>query len=126
MKQNQRFKKIFKYSTNRQNAQNQLDKELRLLQNYFSSITQKTARDKFARLSQMSSLLYLEKEQEVLDFWGQNAGVVTWRLTPTGWITAIFFFSSWLKSFLQKIFLFFFVFFKMLRGAKSFESAGGL
>jgi len=60
----------------------QLDKELRVLQNYFASITQKTVRDKFARVTQMAALLYLEKVAEVLDFWGQNSGHMTWRLTP--------------------------------------------
>jgi len=38
----------------------QLDKEIRVLQNYFASISQKTVRDKFARLTQMAALLYLE------------------------------------------------------------------
>lgn len=72
----------------------QFDKERRILQNYFSSITKKTVRDKFARLSQIANLLYLEKVipccpdskhfqvKEVLDFWGQNSGHMTWRLTP--------------------------------------------
>lgn len=58
----------------------QLDKELRILQNYFSSITQKSARDKLARLMQMATLLCLQKVNEVLDYWGQ--GHMTWRLTP--------------------------------------------
>lgn len=58
----------------------QLDKELRTLQNYFSSITQKSARDKLARLTQMTTLLCLQRVNEVMDYWGQ--GNVTWRLTP--------------------------------------------
>eukprot|EP01117_Protostelium_nocturnum_P008586 TRINITY_DN3084_c0_g1_i1.p1 TRINITY_DN3084_c0_g1~~TRINITY_DN3084_c0_g1_i1.p1 ORF type:complete len:732 (-),score=257.77 TRINITY_DN3084_c0_g1_i1:1304-3499(-) len=61
----------------------QFEKELRALQGYFQGITQKTVRDKFARLTQMASLLFLEKEHEVLDFWGQNSSNVTWRLTPS-------------------------------------------
>lgn len=60
----------------------QLDKELRTMQNYFNTITQKTARDKFARLSQMATLLYLEKVSELSEYWGQNSGHMTWRLTP--------------------------------------------
>jgi hypothetical protein len=60
----------------------QLDKELRVLQNYFSTLTQKTVRDKFARLTQMAALLYLEKVKEAEEYWGQNATYMTWRLTP--------------------------------------------
>lgn len=60
----------------------QLDKELRVLQNHFSTISQKTVRDKFARLTQMAALLYLEKVREAEEFWGQNSTYMTWRLTP--------------------------------------------
>jgi len=60
----------------------QFDKELRSLQNYFAGLTQKTVRDKFARITQMAALLYLEKVNEVLDYWGQNSAHMTWRLTP--------------------------------------------
>ena len=30
----------------------------------------------------MASLLNLEKVSEVLDYWGDNSGHMTWRLTP--------------------------------------------
>ncbi|KAL6057907.1 Golgi transport complex subunit 4 [Balamuthia mandrillaris] len=63
----------------------QFDKDLRLLVNYFSNITQSqvlSVRGEFARLNQMASLLNLETVNEVLDYWGENAGQVTWRLTP--------------------------------------------
>eukprot|EP01116_Phalansterium_solitarium_P001645 TRINITY_DN1145_c1_g1_i1.p1 TRINITY_DN1145_c1_g1~~TRINITY_DN1145_c1_g1_i1.p1 ORF type:complete len:733 (-),score=336.79 TRINITY_DN1145_c1_g1_i1:79-2277(-) len=60
----------------------QFDKELRRLQHYLSSVTQKTVRDKFSRLSQMATLLCFEQVGEVLDHWGQNSGSMTWRLTP--------------------------------------------
>lgn len=60
----------------------QLDKEIRILQNYFSTLTQKTVRDKFARLTQMAALLYLEKVKEAEEYLGQNTTYMTWRLTP--------------------------------------------
>lgn len=47
-----------------------------------SEMTSKTVRDKFARLSQMAIILSLENVEEMLDYWGDNAGSVTWRLTP--------------------------------------------
>jgi len=31
----------------------------------------------------MSALLNLEKVSEVMDYWGENAGQMTWRLTPS-------------------------------------------
>ncbi|KAK9130037.1 hypothetical protein Sjap_010524 [Stephania japonica] len=60
----------------------QLDRDIRTLVSHFSSITQRTVRDKFARLTQMATILNLEKVSEILDFWGENAGPMTWRLTP--------------------------------------------
>ena len=39
-------------------------------------------RDKFARLSQIASCVGLEAPEEVLDYLGDNAGALTWRLTP--------------------------------------------
>lgn len=47
-----------------------------------SELTSKTVRDKFARLSQMAIILSLESVDELLDYWGDNAGSITWRLTP--------------------------------------------
>ncbi|XP_076924269.1 conserved oligomeric Golgi complex subunit 4-like [Bidens hawaiensis] len=60
----------------------QLDRDVRALVSHFSSMTQRTVRDKFARLTQMATILNLEKVSEILDFWGENAGPMTWRLTP--------------------------------------------
>ncbi|KAK6785318.1 hypothetical protein RDI58_018773 [Solanum bulbocastanum] len=60
----------------------QLDRDIRALVSYFSNMTQRTVRDKFARLTQMATILNLEKVSEILDFWGENAGPMTWRLTP--------------------------------------------
>ncbi|KAF5464549.1 hypothetical protein F2P56_014620 [Juglans regia] len=60
----------------------QLDRDARALVSHFSGMTQRTVRDKFARLTQMATLLNLEKVSEILDFWGENSGPMTWRLTP--------------------------------------------
>ncbi|VFQ76094.1 unnamed protein product [Cuscuta campestris] len=60
----------------------QLDRDIRALVSYFSGVTQRTVRDKFARLTQMATILNLEKVSEILDFWGENSGPMTWRLTP--------------------------------------------
>uniref|UniRef100_S4RGB3 Conserved oligomeric Golgi complex subunit 4 n=1 Tax=Petromyzon marinus TaxID=7757 RepID=S4RGB3_PETMA len=59
----------------------QFDKELRALVAYLTSITTWTIRDKFARLTQMATILNLERVTEILDYWGPN-GPLTWRLTP--------------------------------------------
>ncbi|XP_048748000.1 conserved oligomeric Golgi complex subunit 4-like isoform X2 [Ostrea edulis] len=61
----------------------QFDKELRALVGYLSSVTTWTIRDKFARLTQMATILNLERVNEILDYWGPNSGPLTWRLTPT-------------------------------------------
>uniref|UniRef100_UPI00398E7DF9 conserved oligomeric Golgi complex subunit 4 isoform X2 n=1 Tax=Pristiophorus japonicus TaxID=55135 RepID=UPI00398E7DF9 len=60
----------------------QFDKELRSLIAYLTSVITWTIRDKFARLSQMATVLNLERVTEILDYWGQNSGPLTWRLTP--------------------------------------------
>ncbi|MCL7036827.1 hypothetical protein MKW94_025015 [Papaver nudicaule] len=60
----------------------QLDRDARALVSHFSGMTQRTVRDKFSRLTQMAFILNLEKVSEILDFWGENAGSVSWRLTP--------------------------------------------
>ncbi|KAL4234686.1 Golgi transport complex subunit 4 [Mactra antiquata] len=61
----------------------QFDKELRVLVGYLTSVTTWTIRDKFARLTQMATILNLEKVDELLDYWGPNSGPLTWRLTPS-------------------------------------------
>ncbi|XP_063801941.1 conserved oligomeric Golgi complex subunit 4 isoform X1 [Pseudophryne corroboree] len=60
----------------------QFDKELRSLVAYLTTMTTWTIRDKFARLSQMATILNLERVTEILDYWGPNSGPLTWRLTP--------------------------------------------
>ncbi|KAF9596806.1 hypothetical protein IFM89_013592, partial [Coptis chinensis] len=46
----------------------QLNRDVRALVSHFSSMTQRTVRDKFARLTQMATILNLEKVSELLDF----------------------------------------------------------
>ena len=58
------------------------DKELRALVGYLTSVTTWTIRDKFARLTQMATILNLDRVAEILDYWGSNSGPLTWRLTP--------------------------------------------
>ncbi|KAL6980617.1 hypothetical protein U1Q18_022257 [Sarracenia purpurea var. burkii] len=60
----------------------QLDRDSRALVSHSSSLTQRTVRDKFARLTQMATILNLEKVSDILDFWGENSGSMTWSLTP--------------------------------------------
>ncbi|KAM6942775.1 conserved oligomeric Golgi complex subunit 4 [Xenentodon cancila] len=60
----------------------QFDKELRSLVAYLTTMTTWTIRDKFARLTQMATILNLERVTEILDYWGPNSGPLTWRLTP--------------------------------------------
>uniref|UniRef100_A0A8C5FX76 Conserved oligomeric Golgi complex subunit 4 n=1 Tax=Gadus morhua TaxID=8049 RepID=A0A8C5FX76_GADMO len=60
----------------------QFDKELRSLVAYLTTVTTWTIRDKFARLTQMATVLNLERVTEILDYWGPNSGPLTWRLTP--------------------------------------------
>ena len=59
----------------------QLDKEVRGLVSQTSSLTERTVRDKFARLSHVSTALNLDSPAEILDYWGDNAGTMNWRLT---------------------------------------------
>ena len=61
----------------------QLDKDLRNIIAYFSTLSQRTVRGEFARLIQMTSLLNLESVAEVMDYWGENSGQMTWRLAPS-------------------------------------------
>lgn len=60
----------------------QLDRDCRTLLVHFSGMSSRTVRDKFARLTQMAQILNLEKVSEILDYWGENSGPTTWRLTP--------------------------------------------
>ena len=59
-----------------------LDRDLRTLMNGLSGLAPRTVRDKFARLSQLCSCVNLEEPEDLLDMWGDNAGALTWRLSP--------------------------------------------
>jgi conserved oligomeric Golgi complex subunit 4 len=61
----------------------QLDADIRALVTHFTTdIAQTSIRGLFARIIQMASLLNLEQVDEVLDYWGDNSGHITWRLNP--------------------------------------------
>jgi len=60
----------------------QLENELRHIITYLSSTSSRTVRHQFAKLLQISRLLNFERPTELLDYWGPNAGSMTWLLTP--------------------------------------------
>lgn len=60
----------------------QLDREVRTLVSSFAVMSSKSLRDRFARLAQLSTVVNLESVGEILDYWGENSGSMTWRLTP--------------------------------------------
>ena len=59
-----------------------LDREVRALVSFLTSVTTWTIRDKFSRLSQMATVLNLESVDEMADIWGPSSVGVAWRLTP--------------------------------------------
>lgn len=60
-----------------------MDKEVRSLAGYITAATSWSVRDKFARLTQIATVLNLEQLNEIYDYWGTHDGALTWRLTPT-------------------------------------------
>ena len=60
----------------------QLDREVRTLVSGFAVMSSKSLRDRFARLTQVTTVVNLESVAEILDYWGENSGSMTWRLTP--------------------------------------------
>jgi hypothetical protein len=73
-------KNIFKCSFSKYGGL-QLDKEIRILVNYLTSLTSWSSRDKFSRLSQVAILLSLESLNELFEYWNSSL-TITWRLTP--------------------------------------------
>ena len=71
----------FKIRTIKQYGGLQLDKEIRSLVNYLTALTTWSIREKFSRLTQIATLLSLEKLEELFDYWDTSANI-TWRLTP--------------------------------------------
>ncbi|KAF8060573.1 COG4 [Scenedesmus sp. PABB004] len=61
----------------------QLDRDVRSLVAAAGELTTRPVRDKFARLTQMAIVLSLESVEEFLDYWGDDTGHITWRLTPS-------------------------------------------
>ncbi|XP_058806623.1 conserved oligomeric Golgi complex subunit 4 [Phymastichus coffea] len=57
-----------------------LDKEIRSLASYLATTTCWSVRDKFARLTQIATILSIEKIEELADYCGPDA--IAWRLTP--------------------------------------------
>ncbi|KNC85325.1 hypothetical protein SARC_02507 [Sphaeroforma arctica JP610] len=66
-----------------QNGGIQFDKDLRTLIQYLANMTDGTVREKFARLTQIATILCFEKVADLMDYWGSGAGLVTWRITPS-------------------------------------------
>jgi hypothetical protein len=56
-----------------------LDREVRSLVSFLSSVTTWSIREKFGRLTQMATVLNVEAVSEVADIWG---GSVSCQLTP--------------------------------------------
>ncbi|GJQ85732.1 hypothetical protein Trydic_g12138 [Trypoxylus dichotomus] len=75
-------KVIFKSTFNRLGGL-VLDKEVRNLAGYLTTSTSWSLRDKFARLTQIATVLNLEKVSEISDYWGDHDGALMWRLTPS-------------------------------------------
>ncbi|CAF0945754.1 unnamed protein product [Adineta steineri] len=75
-------KVLFKCGYNRLGGL-QFDKEVRSLMIYLTNATSLPIRDKFQRLTQIATLLTLEKLKEIHDYWDPTSGKITWRLTPS-------------------------------------------
>jgi len=57
----------------------QFDKDVRALREYFKQISSTAVRDKFTRLTQIASIVSLERVEEIELYW--DSGGMTWRLT---------------------------------------------
>ncbi|KAJ8982447.1 hypothetical protein NQ317_010187 [Molorchus minor] len=79
----QRFEKVIFKSTFNRLGGLVLDKEVRSLAGYITAATSWSVRDKFARLTQIATVINLEQLNEIYDYWGSHDGALTWRLTPT-------------------------------------------
>lgn len=60
----------------------QLDKDLRCLLGFLSTRCEWPVRDKFALPLQLATILSLESVGEMIEYWGDRAGPLVWRLTP--------------------------------------------
>lgn len=59
----------------------QLERDLRTILTYITSLTSWTVRDKFARIQQMALVLSVENVDELKDYCGASSSF-TWRLSP--------------------------------------------
>lgn len=57
------------------------DKEVRSLSSYLANATSWSVRDKFVRLTQIATVLSIEKLEELADYCGADA--IAWRLSQT-------------------------------------------
>lgn len=78
-----RFERAIKESTFNRLGGLILDQEVRALGTFLTGATSWSVRDKLARLSQIATLLNLEKVSELADYWNPLDGneSITWRLT---------------------------------------------
>lgn len=62
-----------------------LDQEVRTLGSYLTGATSWSIRDKMVRLTQIATLLNLEKVGELSDYWNpiDQREIPAWRITPT-------------------------------------------
>ncbi|XP_011506140.1 PREDICTED: conserved oligomeric Golgi complex subunit 4 [Ceratosolen solmsi marchali] len=74
-----RLEKVILKSTFNRNGGLILDKEIRSLASYLASATSWSVRDKFARLMQITTILSVEKIEELADYCEDS---IAWRLTP--------------------------------------------
>lgn len=59
----------------------QFDSDIRGLVAFFVDKCSRRIRGRFTRLLQISQILNLERPAELLEYWGSNAGGITWELT---------------------------------------------
>ena len=60
----------------------QFDRDIRLVITHLSEMSQSSVREKFARLTQMATILCFESVEEMLDYWGDEGENINWRLSP--------------------------------------------
>ncbi|CAG9771862.1 unnamed protein product [Ceutorhynchus assimilis] len=79
----QRFEKVVMKSQFNRLGGLVLDKEVRSLAGYIVSGTYWSARDQFARLTQIATILNFDYIEEINDYYGNADGAINWRLAPS-------------------------------------------
>eukprot|EP01135_Chromosphaera_perkinsii_P010069 Nk52_evm5s2010 gene=Nk52_evmTU5s2010 len=59
----------------------QLDNDIRYIVTYLTTNSTFAVREKFSRVSQICTILNLDKPSDIMDYWGANAGSFSWKLT---------------------------------------------